>query len=119
MRYKNRVISDSMKLDMGGEAESSLAYLEKQIMLHLSRGNITTISNFTSQPYVRLMSDIESRRILLLPWDYTSNIFTQGQSFNYLTNFNLLSPLLDSKSFCFLFVRLPITTTTVIITTFN
>lgn len=85
-------------------------------MLHLSLANITTVANFTGHPKMKLTSDKESQGMLLLPQDYASNIFTQGQSFNSLMNLNLLFPLLNSEVFFLKHaasIRLTITTNTI------
>lgn len=72
---------------------------------------------------MKLLSGRKSQRILQLPQDYASNIFTQEQSFNCPTNFNLLFPLMESEVPFFFFlkhaasIQLPITT--IITTTVN
>lgn len=121
-----------MELDLGIHATArckvskgqKLFYLSRKAMSYFSLANITTVSNFTGYPKMKLTSHSKSKGMLLLPQDYASNIFTQGQSFNYLMNLNLLFPLLDYKVFILRHapsIRLPIKTTkaTIIISTVN
>lgn len=92
----------------------------KAMLLYFSLANIIIVSIFTK---MKLRSHSKSKGMLLLPQEYTSNIFTEGQSFNYLLNLNLLFPLLDYKIFILRHassIRLPITTkATIIIATVN
>lgn len=95
MKLGLQVINSLTKISRGDQ--KLLVYLEKQVMLHLSLADITTVSNFTAYSKVKLLSHRESQGMFPLSQGYTSNIFTQGKSFNFLINLHLLFPLLDSE----------------------
>lgn len=72
-----------MELDLGIHATArckvskgqKLFYLSRKAMSYFSLANITTVSNFTGYPKMKLTSHSKSKGMLLLPQDYASNIF--------------------------------------------